>query len=331
MQRVQLKVVAVIAVVLIGMMHIAEAQLVRGFISGTVTDETNAVIPGVEVRITSKATNISREGLTNETGFYRFAAVEPGDYSVEFHLPGFKTQKIDNITVSTAQEVVINQKMVVGPVSAEVSVADTPGVTLSMAAVIPEAVQEVQVQTSAYSAEFGRTSGAQVSAITRSGSNKFHGDIWDYYRGSWMEPLSLTNKRAGLTETPRFVHNQFGGSVGGALVKDRTFFFALLEANRRREADNTNNSTAVTIPTPAGYAALSSVPLGTDQTLESRQAALSALSFLPGIQSRVKNYDNLQNLNIVTTYADGSRITVPVQIGTVLTPVASPSNFWYNA
>ena len=401
-----LKVVGFLPVVLVGMMHVAEAQLVRGFISGTVTDETNAVIPGVEVKITSKATNISREGLTNETGFYRFAAVEPGDYSVEFQLPGFKTQKIENITVTTAQEVVINQKMVVGAVTAEVSVADTPGVelekttatvertfsqrvvqdlpfqvyngarditrlallaptvtrapgsnefaangqrarnnnftidgvdnndlsvTLSMAAVIPEAVQEVQVQTSAYSAEFGRTSGAQVSAITKSGSNKLHGDIWDYYRGSWMEPLSLTNKRAGLTETPRFVHNQFGGSVGGAIVKDRTFFFALLEANRRREAENTNNSTAVTIPTPAGYAALSSVPLGTDQTPESRQAALSALSFLPGIQSRVKNYDNVQNLNIVTTYADGSRITVPVQIGTVLMPVASPSNFWYNA
>ena len=94
-----LKVVGFIPVVLVGMMHVAEAQLVRGFISGTVTDETNAVIPGVEVKITSKATNISREGLTNETGFYRFAAVEPGDYSVEFQLPGFKTRKIENITV----------------------------------------------------------------------------------------------------------------------------------------------------------------------------------------------------------------------------------------
>src|SRR5438128_8626633 len=265
MQRVQLKVVAVIAVVLIGMMHIAEAQLVRGFISGTVTDETNAVIPGVELRITNKAMNISREGLTNETGFYRFAAVEPGDYSVEFHLPGFKTQKIDNITVSTAQEVVINQKMVVGPVSAEVSVADTPGVELekttatvertfsqrvvqdlpfqvyngardisrlallaptvtrapgsnefaangqrarnnnftidgvdnndlsvtqSLTRVIPEAVQQVQVQTTAYAAEFGRTSGAQVSAVTKSGTNTLHGEGWEYYRGNRMEPLS---------------------------------------------------------------------------------------------------------------------------------------------
>ena len=80
-------------VMVVGMMHVAEAQLVRGFISGTVTDETNAVIPGVEVKITSKATNISREGLTNETGFYRFAAVEPGDYSVEFNCLASKPKR----------------------------------------------------------------------------------------------------------------------------------------------------------------------------------------------------------------------------------------------
>src|SRR5205085_8318437 len=167
-------------------------------------------------------------------------------------------------------------------------------------------------------------------AITRSGSNHFHGDMWDYYRGNWMEPLSLSNKRAGLDATPRFVYNQFGGSAGGAIIKDRTFFFGLLEANRQRGAANTDNSTPVTIPTAAGYGALSSVPLAAGQTPESRQAALSALSFLPGIYSQVKNYDNLRNLNVVTTLADGSRVTVPVQIGSVLMPVASPSNYWYN-
>jgi hypothetical protein len=399
------KVCAIIALVLAGTVHVAEAQLVRGFISGTVSDETNAVVPGVQVTIKSKATNISKESLTNESGFYRFVAVEPGDYSVEFQLAGFETRKIDSVTVTTAQEVVINQRLTVGPASAEVSVVDTPGVGLekttatvertfsqrvvedlpfeiyngtrditrlallaptvarapgsnqfaangqrarnnnftidgvdnndlsiaqSMNAVIPEAVQEVQVQTAAYSAEFGRTTGAQFSAITRSGSNQLHGDAWEYYRGNWTQPLSLSNKRAGLDQTPRFVHNQFGGSVGGAIIKDRTFFFGLLEANREREAANTLNSTPVTIPTPTGYAALSSIPLAAGQTPGSRQAALSALSFLPSVYSQVKNYDNVRDLNIVTVQADGQRVTVPVQIGTVLMPVASPSNFWYN-
>src|SRR5262245_42493085 len=58
------------------------AQLIRGFISGTISDSSNAVIPGVQVSITNTGTNISRETTTNEIGFYRFAAVEPGNYSV---------------------------------------------------------------------------------------------------------------------------------------------------------------------------------------------------------------------------------------------------------
>ena len=120
------KVFVFTSLVLVGMMHVAEAQLVRGFVSGTVTDETNAVVPGVQVTITSKTTNISRDILTNETGFYRFVAVEPGNYSVEFQLAGVETRKIDSVTVTTAQEVVINQKLVVGPTSAEVSVVGVP-------------------------------------------------------------------------------------------------------------------------------------------------------------------------------------------------------------
>src|SRR6185503_6548347 len=86
---------ALIAILLGGTTQVAAAQLVRGFISGTVTDESNAVVPGVQVIIVHKATNISREGLTNDTGFYRFVAVEPGDYAIEFQIPGFETRRIE--------------------------------------------------------------------------------------------------------------------------------------------------------------------------------------------------------------------------------------------
>ena len=55
--------------------------------------------------------------------------------------------------------------------------------------------KEVQIQTTAYAAEFGRNTGVQFSAITKSGSNSYHGEVWDYYRGNWMEPISLTDKR----------------------------------------------------------------------------------------------------------------------------------------
>src|SRR5437667_12114173 len=90
-------------------------------------------------------------------------------------------------------------------------------VTNSSLRIIPEAVQQVQLQTVAYSAEFGRSSGAQFSAVTKAGTNLYHGEVWEYYRGNWMEPLSRANKRAGFKGTTRYVDNQFGGDVGGAL------------------------------------------------------------------------------------------------------------------
>jgi len=195
-----------------------------------------------------------------------------------------------------------------------------PSVTIANLRVIPEAVDQFQVQTSPYSAEFGRSSGAQISVITKGGTNQYHGNIFDYYRANWMEPVNLLNQRAGLTATPRFNQNQAGGSIGGRIIKDRTFFFALIEANRRREAADARNSSSATIPTQAGFAALSSVPLGTDQPTSSRQAALSGMGFLSQIYSRNPGYTNLRNVPVNGT---------DIQVGTINIPLANPSNFWY--
>ena len=193
-------------------------------------------------------------------------------------------------------------------------------VTLPNARMIPEGVAEFQIKPLTYSAEFGRNSGAQISVITRSGTNRFHGEGWNYYRGNWMEPLALANKRAGLKETPGFVHNQGGGSLGGPIVKDRTFFFGLFEVNRRREAADARNALATDIPTPVGYAALQTLPLGPVQTVESREAMLQALTFLPEIHSQVTSYDKVRNMTV-----NGRA----VEIGTITIPLARPANFWY--
>jgi len=82
----------------------ARAQLTRGFISGTVSDASQAVVPGVSVSIMNKLTGISRETVSTDAGFYRFVAVEPGTYSVEFKLAGFETRRIDTVTVSTPRK-----------------------------------------------------------------------------------------------------------------------------------------------------------------------------------------------------------------------------------
>src|SRR5262249_62345871 len=98
-------------------------------------------------------------------------------------------------------------------------------VTLIGNRLIPEGVEEFHTQVQSYSAEFGRNTGAQIQAITPSGTNSLHGDLWDYYRGNWMEPVDLLNNHAGLTATPRYVHNQAGARVGGPVIKNRTFFW----------------------------------------------------------------------------------------------------------
>ncbi len=374
----------------------ARAQLTRGFISGTVTDASQAVVPGVSVSIMNKLTGISRETVSTDAGFYRFVAVEPGTYSVEFKLAGFETRRIDTVTVSTAQEVTLNQTLNVVGVTADVLVTETSGVelaktnptiertfsermvsdlpltaarrdvtrlallaptvtrapgsnefsangqrarnnnfiidgvdnndytvTLNSARVIPESIEEVQIQTTAYSAEFGRSSGAQVSLVTKGGTNQLHGQLWENYRGNWMEPVSLANKRALINDTPRFSVNQFGADGGGPIFTNRTFVFGLLEKNTRREAPQASNAVAATVPTPAGYAMLPGLPLGPGQTPESRQAVLSALSFLDGVYPRVTNYENVP----ATTSVNG----VAVPVGTIRIPIANPYDLWYTS
>jgi len=384
-----------VALVFASNCDLGAAQLTRGFISGTLTDPSQAVLSGVQVNITNKATNISHETRSTDAGFYRFVAVEPGTYTVEFRLPGFQTQRVDDVKVSTAQEVTLNQTLRVGGTTTEVLVTQTAGaelaktsptiertfseavavdmpltvarrdvtrlallaptvnrapgsnefstngqrarnnnfmidgvdnndytVTLNSARVIPESIQEIQVQTTAYSAEFGRNSGAQVSIVTKGGTNQLHGQVWENYRGNWMEPVSLTNKRVAIRDTPRFVVNQFGGDAGGRILKDRTFFFALLEKNTRREAPQAGNALAANVPTPAGYNLLSTLPLGPGQTGESRQAMLSALSFLQEVYPAVTNYENF-----TTTPVNG----VPIPVATIRIPIANPADLWYTA
>ncbi len=195
-----------------------------------------------------------------------------------------------------------------------------PAVSIANLRVIPEAVDQFQVQTSPYSAEFGRSSGAVISVITKSGTNVFHGNIFDYYRANWMEPVNLLNQRAGLKATPRFNQNQAGGSIGGRIIRNRTFFFALIEANRRREAADARNSSPATIPTQPGFQSLSSVPLGADQPAASRQAVLGGLSFLNQIYALNPSYTNQRNVAV-------NGVNIPV--GTINIPLANPSNFWY--
>src|SRR5947199_682331 len=94
-----------------------------------------------------------------------------------------------------------------------------------------DAIQEFSVLTSNYSAEYGKTSGGDVNAITRSGTTTFHGSVYEFLRNSALDARNFFEDPT-VRKAP-FKRNQFGGAVGGPIIKNRTFFFADFEAIRQ--------------------------------------------------------------------------------------------------
>jgi len=145
-----------------------------------------------------------------------------------------------------------------------------------------ENVQEFRVDASNYPAEFGTGSGGQISIITKSGSNAFHGGLFEYFRN---DALDARNEFDGANPSTLRL-NQFGGSIGGPIIKDKLFFFAGVEALAQRTATpfventlsravrsardcnpgETPSSTAVTCINPAIRPLLAAFPLGVTST-----------------------------------------------------------------
>ncbi len=92
-----------------------------------------------------------------------------------------------------------------------------------------ETIQEFRAQTSGYQAEYGRAAGSLVNIVTKSGSNKYHGEVYDFFRN---EALDSSNYFARTTK-PRFRYNDFGGNFTGPIWRDHTFFFANYEGSRQ--------------------------------------------------------------------------------------------------
>ncbi len=97
--------------------------------------------------------------------------------------------------------------------------------------VSPDAVQEFKVQTNTYSAEFGRSGGAVINASYRSGTNQFHGNLWEYHRNTVLNAVGFFKPAGGIK--PPLIRNQFGFTFGGPIIKDRTFFFIDYEGFRQ--------------------------------------------------------------------------------------------------
>jgi len=104
----------------------------------------------------------------------------------------------------------------------------------------PDALAEFQVQTSNYSAEFGHSVGAALNASIKSGSNQVHGDVWEFFRNTY-----LANQDWDQPSKPPYHENQFGATLGFPILRNKLFYFGDIEANRISYAQ----TTTVTVPT----------------------------------------------------------------------------------
>src|SRR5437773_2314212 len=270
-------------------------------ISGTVRDQSGAVLPGVEVTATNTGTGVSRNAVTNETGGYVLPNLPIGPYRLETALPGFRTFVQTGIVLQVNTSPVINPVLEVGQVSETVEVqanaalvetrssgvgqvienqrilelplngrnvvelislagAATPGTNVSggtrdvfnstyvsiaggvsfgvayvldgamhnnpysnqaLSLPFPDALQEFKVETSATTAQSGVHSSGSVNLVTKSGTNDVHGDLFEFVRNG-----SFNARNAFATRRDTLKRNQFGGTIGGPITKNKLFFFA---------------------------------------------------------------------------------------------------------
>jgi Carboxypeptidase regulatory-like domain/TonB dependent receptor-like, beta-barrel/TonB-dependent Receptor Plug Domain len=131
-----------------------------------------------------------------------------------------------------------------------------------------DAIQEFSVITSNYSAEYGKTSGGVVNAITRSGTNQIHGSAYEFLRNSSLDAKNYFDDPT--QSIPPFKRNQFGGTIGGPIQKDKTFFFTDFEAIRQSKGITTvatvpsavaRGGTLCSSPDPGSTCTPTSVPV----------------------------------------------------------------------
>jgi hypothetical protein len=153
---------------------------------------------------------------------------DTGQFSINGQRSASNYWMVDGVSANIGTPAVFTQGNGIAGAQASVSVQ---GGTNSLVSV--DAMQEFRIQTSTYAPEFGRTPGGQISIVTRSGTNQFHGTMFDYLRNDVLDANDWFADKNGLPK-PKERQNDFGGTFSGPILKNRTFFFFSYEGLRLR-------------------------------------------------------------------------------------------------
>ncbi|HEV7217420.1 MAG TPA: carboxypeptidase-like regulatory domain-containing protein, partial [Terriglobales bacterium] len=140
-------------------------------------------------------------------------------------------------------------------------------VTGALITVPNDAVQNFTLLENQFNAEFGHSSGGQFNTTIMSGTNGFHGSVYEYFRNRNLNAVDNFYALQGILKNPRFDSNRYGGTLGGPIVKNKLFFFTDFE--RQPVGQTGSSGLVVSSPTAAGYAAIK-----TDPTLSANNFAI---------------------------------------------------------
>ena len=229
-------------------LHVQDAlkidfELTLGDVSETVTVQSDD--PPVNIESGTVSTVIDRTFVENiplnGRSFQTLIALTPGvviaattfDNQGQFSVNG-QRQDANYFTVDgvSANFGVTGLLQMVQTASGALPALSASGGTNSLVSV--DAMQEFRIQTSSFAPEFGRMPGGQVSIVTRSGSNAFHGTAFEYFRNDVLDARDWFVNANGLVK-PKERQNDFGGVFGGPIFKDKTFFFFSYEGLRLRQ------------------------------------------------------------------------------------------------
>jgi hypothetical protein len=199
-----------------------------------------------------------------------------------------------------------------------------------------DAIQEFSVLTSNYSAEYGKTSGGVVNAVTRSGTNTLHGSVYEFLRDSALDARNFFEDPTAAKAS--FKRNQFGSAIGGPIIKNRTFFFADYEGIRQSKGIANTDF----VPSPdARNGNIHDTTTGNPVAVTVDQAIVKYLALYPVPQASqcgagadvckfVFNGQQVVSENFVTTRIDHKFSEKDALFGTYLydkTPYSSPDSF----